>query len=285
VFALRKKEDGTDNCIDPSVTLDQAAVDALFKNEIARDRFLPLLSVKGYTPEQADPTTDEASNGDIDIVREGVESAVFEFRCANPNTLKAKLKAMACLDVTVFIIDTDGNIIGEANTAGKLCGRRVAKNSLNAKVLPRSFDGVNKIELSYNYDLASGSEKVDYIKAGDFTDTSLLDVEALNDVNIEFVGNPGLSGGTFKLFLDWGSIGDKIPVTGLTPTELIGYNQDTPGTVTLLTCTDTVLDGTYIYTHAAESAGEIFNIQGNGATIQGVYDTKRLASVSGTLTA
>jgi hypothetical protein len=54
-----------------------------------------------------------------------------------------------------------------------------------------------------------------------------------------------------------------------------GYNETTPGVVALLTFTDAVTPGTYTYTHAAETATDIFRIQGKAKNVFSPLDLKR----------
>lgn len=274
-------EAGNRIALDPSVTLDLAYMTTFLRNENSRDRIYPALDVKAFVPEKADPTTEEAPSGSIAIVKQGSVSHSFTFWTNDPYTYKALFENMSCLDNQVMIPDTEGNLIGEETEDGKLAGRRIETNSMVVTVEDHTFESVAKVTVKFNYRLDSGDEKVSYIKASDFaSDYNTSTIKPLLDAQIEFVGTPTQTGGTFKLFLLWGSIGNKVAIPSFTPTELIGYNETTPGTVTLITCTDAVTEGTYVYTHASQTATNVFHIQGNAATIQKDIDTKEINAVS-----
>jgi hypothetical protein len=102
----------------------------------------------------------------------------------------------------------------------------------------------------------------------------------------EFIGVPELDGGTYKLFLLYGPLGEKIPVEGWDENNIEGFNENTPASVTLLTFSDALVGGTYTYTHAAQTATNLLHMQGLTTTIQKIkYDTKLLNAVTGIMTA
>lgn len=275
------KADGTRNAFDPSVTLDLAFFNTFFKNETPQDRILPSVNVKDFLPEKEDPVIEDAASGAKTVVREGVITHTAVFWVNDPYKYKAIFDSRKCKENAVWIEDTKGNIIGEATSDGKLGGRRVEVNSLVATVTDPMFTERPKLTVTWSYQLISGDEKVDFIKAADLASDFSTDLAvALLDGELEFVGDPGTLGGTFKLFTFYGSIGQRIPITGLTPTELEGFNETTPGVVTLTAASDSVTDGTYIYTHTVQTAGNIFRIQGVTTNIQGGFDLKLIKTIT-----
>ena len=281
------KEDGTRNAFDPTAALDLTYMNTFLKNESTVDRVLPSIKADDFIPEKADPETEVAASGRIGITKEGVITHEAVFWTDDPYTYKALFDGRKCKEQCVWIEDTEGNLIGEATIDGELGGRRIEGGSMVATVTDRTFTTKAKLTVKWSYKLVSGDEKVSYIKAADFaSDFTLESAEGLLDAELEFVGSPTQTGGTFKMFLFYGSLGQKIPVPSFTPAELDGFNEDTPAAVTLLTCTDAATEGTYLYTHASQTLGNEFHIEGiGGVTIQNDIDTKRIGTVSGTLIA
>lgn len=279
-FALRTKTDGTANVIDPTATLDQAYFETFLHADEAKNRFLPLKGVKNFTPEQDDDTTDEASDGSIEIINQGIVRSTYTVWCKDPYKLKAKLETLKCLELGAFTIDRSGNIIGEETSDGKLAGRKIAVNTLSVKVMPKSDEGTNKIEISFDYERSSTDSKVDYILSSDIVSPySLNDVAPLQDVNIEIVGTPSTTDIDFKLFLDYGSLSSRIPVEGLTTSNLEGFDTIGTTTVTFATVTEPVTGGTYNATFSAETSGDILRVQGKTTTVQSGFDLKRVPTV------
>lgn len=277
-FSLRTKVDGSDNVIDPTATLDQTYFETFLHADEAKDRYLPLLKVKNFTPEQDDDTTDEASDGSIEIINQGIVRATYTVWTKDPYKFKAKIKTLACLSLQLHIVDRDGNLIGEEDANGKLAGRKIAINTMSVRVMPKSDDGTNKFELSFEYERSSSDDKVDYITASDVVSPYVLtNVKPLKDVNITHSGIPSTTSMTFTLALDSGSLASRIAVEGLTTTELEGYDTVGDTTVTFLTCTD--VDGLYTATYAAETIGDTIRVQGIGTTVQNGLDLKRIDDV------
>jgi len=278
-FALRKKQDGSSNCIDPTATLDLAEMNTFLQATDALERYLPLKGVKNFTPEQADDTTDEASDGSIEIVNQGIVSSTYTVWCKDPYKLKAKMDTLRCLELMVYTVDRAGNVIGQLDSATEFCGRKVAVNTMSTKVLPKNDEGNNKVEISFSYERGSGDDKVDYIQSTDFaSDFDPLDVIPLQDVNMEFVGSPAQTTATFKLFLDYGSVKTRIAVGGLDETNLQLRNNTDTTDVPFITCSDAATTGTYISTYALQDVSDLVAPKGI-TTVQSGFDLKRIDDV------
>ncbi len=281
VIAQRKKADGTDNFLDLSVELNQTYMDGFFLAEDSENRYVIIPNIKAYTPEQADPVTDEASNGDIDNVRDGVASMMFEFRGNDIYKAVAKWKGVDCLDLMAFLIDTDGNLLGKCETGDLFGGLLVAKNSFVIQPLPQTFEAVNKYTVKFNLELGSGWDKVDYIGADDFTDYSLLTQEPLRDVNIK-ITDLTTTTMDFELSLDWGSAKNRSTkgVTGLTLSDLEAFNETDNLPVTFLTLIpNPLVTGGYTSTFALQLVTEIMRVQGT-SNVKEPLSLNRLLTVN-----
>ena len=261
VIAQRKKSDGSDNFLDMTQTFDKTYMDGFFLAEDSENRYIIIPNIKAYTPEQAEPVTDEASNGEIDNVRDGVSSMMFEFRGNDIYKAVAKWKGVDCLDLMAFLIDTNGNLLGKCEANDMFGGLLIAKNSFVILPQPNNFEAANKYTVKFNLELGSGWDKVDYIGADDFTDYSLLTVEPLRDVNITITA---VSQTTidFKLSLDWGSAKNRSTagVKGLTDSDLQIFNVTDSAVVAFITLVEpTTPDGSYSGTFASQdSLDEIY---------------------------
>lgn len=259
VIAQRKRVNGSNNFIDLTATLDQTYMDGFFLAEDSENRYIIIPDIKAYTPEQAEPVTDEASNGDIDNVRDGTSSMMFEFRGNDIYKAVAKWKGIDCLDLMAFLIDTNGNYLGKCEEGDLFGGLLIAKNSFVIIPQPNNFETTNKYTVKFNLELGSGFDKVDYIGADDFTDYSLLAVEPLRDTNITITGITATTI-DFKLTLDWGSAKNRntAGVKGLTLSDLQLWNVDDGALVSFITLVEPATpDGTYSGTFASQDTTEI----------------------------
>lgn len=280
------KEDGTRNAFDPAVTLDLTYMNTFLKNENVKDRILPTDIVQDFTPEKADAIRQDAPSGATRVVKEGTVTHTAIFWTNDPYTYKALFDSRKCKANAIWIEDTNGNLIGEATSDGKLGGRRVEVNSMVATVTDPKFDELGALTVTWTYEQVSGDEKVSYIKAADFeSDFRTSDVVALLDAEGAFVGTPGLLGGIYEMFLLYGSIGQKIPVPGMDETNIEIRNVTDSTDITLTAFSDALVDGTYVYTHAAIDATDVVSMQGVTTTIQKNIDTKLLANFTGIVTA
>lgn len=279
--------DGTRKTFDPSTLLDLAYFDTILKAEDPQNRVFPADTIKTFASEKEDPTTEDAENGSKRVIRDGVVTHTATYWVNDPFTYKALWDSWKCKEISVWTEDTLGNILGEATADGKLAGRRVEVNSMVSVVTDPNNTVGAALVVTWSYELASGDGKVSYISANQLaSDFAASDAKALLDVEGEFVGVPELDGGSYKLFLLYGPLGEKIPVTGWGVTNIEGFNENTPASVTLLTFTDALVDGTYTYTHSAQTATNVLHMQGVTTTIQKIkYDTKLLNAVTGIMTA
>lgn len=284
VIAQRKKTDGSDNFLDLTQTLDETYMDGFFLAEDSENRYIIIPDIKAYTPEQAEPVTDEASNGDIDNVRDGVSSMMFEFRGNDIYKAVAKWKGIDCLDLMAFLIDTNGNFLGKCEDNDMFGGLLIAKNSFVILPQPNNFEATNKYTVKFNLELGSGWDKVDYIGADDFTDYSLLTVEPLRDVNIVITATTTTTV-DFKLNLDWGSAKTRSTagVKGLTTADLNLRNVTDGADVVFASLVEPATpDGTYVGTFVAQDSTDVVYVQPI-SNVKAPLSLNRLPSVTTTI--
>jgi hypothetical protein len=143
-------------------------MDTILKAEDPQDRVFPADVVKTFAAEKADPTTEEAENGSIRVVKEGVITHTATYWVNDPYAYKALWDSWKCKEIGVWTEDTEGNIIGEATSDGKLGGRRVEVNSMVSVVTDPNNTVGGALMVTWSYELASGDGKVSYISASQF---------------------------------------------------------------------------------------------------------------------
>lgn len=283
IFALTKKNSGVDNAVLTAGLLDLAAMDLLFKAEIAHDRFFPLNTIKEFTSEPAEEITEEATSGAIRNVRKGRTSVTYRVWSNNPGKLAEKLETLKCLGgLGVFIVDTAGNLIGKGNSSDNLIPRAIEDNSLSIVAVPHALDAGGSVDIKWTYTINSGEETVEYIQANDFADDfDLLDVLPLEDVNIANLVSVSATVFTFDLYKDFGSLGNRLPVKGMTTSTLELYDETDSAAAAITVLTESP-DGTYSATiGVGETTADVVRIQGKTAvTIQNGFDLKRISATT-----
>jgi hypothetical protein len=112
---------GAKNYIDTTVTLNQAWIDALINQSDKSLKYYPLPSMKNVTSERAEPNKQEFPDGSSIVLQQGVKSFTGEWVGKDASyTFMSKVENYGCGDVSAFIVDVDGNIIGNGEDADKL---------------------------------------------------------------------------------------------------------------------------------------------------------------------
>lgn len=266
ILVISQVEDSSGNAIgiDYTQTLDTTFMNGKLHNENADDRMIVITNIKGYTHDQAENKTDEAPNGDINNLQDGVTSVEFEFRPHNVSVDARSWKSMSCLQLQANIIDTSGNWTGKKGEGTTIIGKTIAVNSLSVRPKPRVNGEAAKLIIKFSYTLTSGEETTQFLKPSDFTDFDLLTaVKPLRSVYCTITGTTATTV-NFQLALAHGSIKDPSVdgVTGLTPSDLELRNQTDEADVTFSGLVEPVpADGSYIGTMATQDLLDIVNIQ------------------------
>jgi hypothetical protein len=238
---------GAKNGILLTDTLDQAYFDAKVNAADASQRWFPLPSMENITHERAESITEEAASGKLAFIREGIKSFAGEMWKQSPAFL-GKLKEARCTDVSVYIIDNDGNIIGSCPTEdGYLYPIQVDKDSWDARTVEATDSTVQKISLAFNWSDDEKDEDIRMVTSDEYT-ANVLALKGLLDINAEVAGNATLS--TATLTTIYGSKAAPIKVKGLVLADFSLFNNDTSSAVTIDSVTETSA-GVYEIAHAA----------------------------------
>jgi hypothetical protein len=112
---------GALNYIDTTATLDQAWIDALINQADSSKRYYPLPPMKNVTTERGEPNKQEFPDGSSIPLQQGVKNFSGEWVGRDASyTFLSKVENYGCGDISAFIVDVDGNVIGNGATADKL---------------------------------------------------------------------------------------------------------------------------------------------------------------------
>ena len=251
--------DGTQNKIDLSVALDQAAITALINQADASKRWYPTPNFKTVTQERADPIFEDFPDGSQANVRDGVKTFNgFITNGASPQ-LVGVLKDDKCTKFGVYIVDDFDNLIGRDIGDGYLYPIPVDNGSYNPQYIEPTDSTVAKVDLTFNFSTLFRDENIGFI-AADAIGASLLSENGLLDVVIT-ASSPVATGVSIKLEYIYGPSGSKLPVTGLDMTtagdaEFTLVNTDTGNSTIGIDSAPEGPDGTYeiVYTVADQPA-------------------------------
>lgn len=264
---------GAKNGILLTDTLNQAYWDAAVNNADASQRWFPLPTMENITHERGDSITEEAASGKLAFIREGVKSFFGEMWKQSPAFL-GKLKEARCTDVSVFIIDNDGNIIGSCPTDdGYLYPIQVDKDSWDARTVEATDSTVQKVSLGFNWSDDEQDEDIRMVTSDEYTG-NVIGMKGLLDI----VGKDGAADATsdtltISLETIYGSKANPVKIKGLA----IGDFTFLAGGASVTPISMVETNGTYVFTF---SDGDLVATQSAYVTVvKNGYDSTALSAL------
>lgn len=249
---------GAKNSITIGDTLDEAYLTAKINAANAADRWFPLPVMENVTQERADSITETSGSGKIAFIREGSRSFFGEMWKQSP-TFLGKLKEARCTDISVYVVDADGNVLGSCPSAdGKMYPIQVDKDSWDVKMASATDSTVQKVTLGFNWSDNERDEYVSMITEDDYTfdilnSKGLLDVTSTNSAITT-------TGFTVTLATAYGSKANPVKVKGLLIGDFaLAELSPTPGSITITSVTESA-DGVYDFVIPAATSADVLEL-------------------------
>lgn len=242
--------DGNINSVDCSDTFDEAYFAGKVNESDKSKRWYPLPEIKNVEDTKADSIFESFNDGSNLFIQEGTRTFTGLMPKQSPEFL-GQLKAARCVKIGVYVIDKDGNLIGNGKVDGKLLPILVDNNTWNPVLMKGTDTTVQKITLTFEYSRLERDEDLRMITADEFT-FDILGIQGVKDVNfVNMTADAGTDSATFTAETIFGSQCAKVKVQGLdladfsmtvngAPAVLVSVDETTPGTYTLTTSTDIV---------------------------------------------
>jgi len=246
-------DDGSRNGIDTTVTLDQAYLDSLINHADGSKRFYPLPKMENVTSVRAESAFEESPAGTKAFIKEGTKSFFGEMWKQSPAFL-GQLKGARCTDISVLVLDIDGNIIGSCDDGGTtLYGIKVDKNSWEPLLVESTDTTVQKVSLGFDFDSTAKDEDLRMIVADEYT----ADFESANgllDVNAVY-SLVSTTGFTATLSTIYGSKITPIKDTGLVAGDFSLFNNTTSLPVVITSVTESA-NGVYDFVIPTQTSAD-----------------------------
>lgn len=242
---------GVKNNVTVATAIDDAFLTARFNDPDNSKRWYPLQKLETVTPARADATLETAPSGRTAFVKDGIKKWTAD-KWEGGAVLKKSLDAIRCNDVSVFIIDAEGKLVGmdKDDTGVTLYPIATDKASWYTKLIEATDTTIEKLQISFDWAQSEFDADIRFVvPTGDlFSSNGLTDITAT-------VSNIITTGFKAKLFTKngYGDISKKIPATGLLIGDFVLKNKTTPAAVTILTMVESP-DGTYTFTFAAQTS-------------------------------
>jgi len=219
-------DDGSENSIDPTDTLNNAYFTSLINQSDDSKRWYPSGALKNVTGERADPIMESFEDGSKVFIRQGVRTFTGMILKGGPVLLN-QLNSNRCSTFGVFMIDTDGSIYGKVkNDDGLLYPIEVQAASFNGKLVFTTDTTIEKIMLMFEWGVDERDEDLRMIQATSITGINLASVGGLIDVYYKVV-SASTTSIVVDIFNKYGNFVTGSPIEGLLQTDFWSdYSQD-----------------------------------------------------------
>lgn len=177
-----------------------------------------------------------------------------------------------CEKMGVFIVDRDGNLVGNGKTANMLYPFRIADQSINADAMAAQDGEVPEIKLRFNFDSTEDDADIQLIESTEMS-YDVRDLEGLYDAFGVF-STITATGFVVDIRTHFGTAKNPNRVTGLEIGDFVLTNRGTGATITITTVTESsVTAGIYTFVTPSQTSGHKLKLS---FTLAG-YDSNELS--------
>lgn len=260
IVVKRFADDGTQNRILLSDTLNQAYFDALFQHADPSKRWYPIAELESVLSERAEAIIQTYDSGTI----KKIQDAQKNFTSLVPEVEYAyfgKVKQNECLDIGIYIVDIDSQLKGQLSSDGlNLDTMEISNGSWDARYSEATDTKVAEMMVNFQFAKSVKDEDLRLITPGEMDNVDLLQSTGLKDVNGVY-SSITVTTVTAALTLDYSS-----PITPLTVDNLVfgdfivrGVSTGTPFAVS---AAPEAPDGTYAIVFAtAPGGGAVYQLE------------------------
>lgn len=249
-------KDGIINYIDlTTATFTPAYFSGLVNQSDKSKRWYPLPEVLNVEDTRADNKMEEFNDGSSVFISEGIRSFSGLLVKGTPQ-LKAKIEAIRCLPVGIFIVDKSGNLIGAYKSANKLYPIKLESASVSAKLVKTTDSTIQKLELHFTFHNDEKDEDLRMVACNEMS-YDLHEITGLLDINATF-SNITTTGFRVCLSTDYGTVLNPVMDEGMVIGDVDLYNNTDSAPVTPLTVVeDSNEPGCYNVTFAAQTSADV----------------------------
>lgn len=249
-----KDSAGAKNFHDLTVNFDQAYLDGKVNATDASQRWYPLPDFENVGGERATSIIETAASGKKAKIRSGVRNLTAEMWSQSPFFL-GQLEDMSCKEMSVFIVDTDGNFIGmKTDSTEKIYPIAIDKESFDPILLLASDTTIQKVNLNYDWK-QSEKDRFLYMVTNEEITADIDNARGLIDVSSV---NSAITTTTLTVELSYRYGAAKQYVKGLITTDFVLFNV-TDSLVVAQTVTESS-PGVYDFVFAAETSSDVIRI-------------------------
>ena len=249
---------GNINRIDLAAIPNNAAILALINNDLAMKRLFPVAkSMVNVTNERGDTITAEFPDGSVFKIRQGVKTFHGEF-VKQGSTFANELDKVECVDMSAYLVDGNGSLIGDKSVAGFLTPIKIKNGTWDAKTVDQTDTTIAKVTLDFQWADSVRDGDIGFLKDSDFAaDVNWLIYNGLVAVYGSTATAISATEFTMSLTNLYGSVTGQ-PMTGLIYSDFALYDTIGLAPVTISGAAETV--GSYVFTHASSASPAVLKL-------------------------
>ena len=268
------------NRIDVTSIPSASAITALINQSDDKARWYPLPDMENVSDERGDPITEEFPSGTVAKIRDGVRTFSAQFLDLGSQFAK-KLSDIGCVQMGAYIVDAQGNLIGDGGVSGYLAPISINKSTVDIRTIFTTDTTTAKVQLGFQWTKTVSDSDIRMLVASDFdSSTDLLDLNGLIDLYGEAATSISTTGFSMKINTFYGSLANPVVASGLSSSDFEIYNETTTSTVSISTMTESP-NGTYAFTYSAQTSADVLQLRIASGTDG--YDDTNLRSVDVTI--
>lgn len=251
------KADGSVNSVPVSTVFDAAFFSGKINNVDKKLRWYPLPDMKNVVNERAESIKETFNDGTTALVGDGSKNFLGLMINGSPQLLKA-LKSANCVDIGVFGVDKEGNLIGTNVVEDEISPIRIDKDSWSPRGIDPTDTTVKKIEQAFNYHVDEKDENLIMVTAEEMT-ASALSLSGLLDINASFASIT-TTGFVATLKTLYGTPKNPVLDKGLIITDFALYNVSDSLAGVITSVTESTAGGVYTFVFPAQGSGEVLRL-------------------------
>lgn len=267
--------------INEPADLDEAYFSEWINNPDKSIRLFPLPKMKNVENTRGENRMETFKDGSKFFIGQGTRTfkAWIVGKDATPQ-LAGKLEDLRCTDFGIYLAGTSGAFIGSDAEAGYLKPINIEQDSFTAKYIPATDDAVQKIEITFDFDITEYDKNLRSILAEEMT-ADVRELRGLLDANVNVVSCTTTQA-VIELYTDFGTALNRIPVEGCVSADFISSDSLATGKIYDLTddsdLTVTSVEspvGTYTLSYSGAMSAEelILKVKKNGFDFANVDGT------------
>ena len=254
-----KADDGTENKILASDTIDQAYINALINNEDGSKRWYPIGAFKNQEDVRGDVVTETFSDNSSILTQQGIR-AYTGWLINYAAAYLGALESFKCQSFGLFIVDDCGGLTGAISKDElSLKPIRVNENSWSPTFIKATPTVSAKVALGFEFSQLERDKDLRVISDAEI-DADLLDEEGLLPLKAT-ISAEATTGFVAALKVDYDIFQDasKTVVPSWVQTDFALFNKTTNLAVVITSATEAPV-GTYTFVYTAQTPADVLTL-------------------------